>query len=186
LSWGLWHHGYPDRASKSADEARRLADDAVASIVSFAEMWACWTMLFSRRVAEAGDLANALVARATEHRMPMWSGFGLPLQGAVVSQRGDSKAAVEPIREGLSVLAAMGARYFEPFYLALLAEALAWAGEIDDGLNVLAKALVEAEVSGQKGNNAELHRLRGEFEAAAGTQLDRVRSLLPSCSGNGP
>jgi class 3 adenylate cyclase/predicted ATPase len=163
LSWGLWHHGYPDRAGKAADEALRLTDGSVASIVSFAEMWACWTMLFSRRVAEAGDLANALVARATEHRMPMWSGFGLPLQGAVASQRGDSKAAVESIREGLSVLAAMGARYFEPFYLALLAEALAGASKIDDGLNVLAMALKEAEASGQRGNNAELHRLRGEL-----------------------
>jgi predicted ATPase len=163
LSWGLWHHGCPDRASKAAAEACRLADGSVASIVSFAEMWACWTMLFSRRVAEAGDLANALVARAAEHRMPMWSGFGLPLQGAVMARRGNGAAATEHIREGLSVLAAMGARYFEPFYLGLLAEALAGGGEVEVGLEVLAEALARGEVSGQKGNDAELHRLRGDL-----------------------
>jgi predicted ATPase len=146
LSWGLWHHGCPDRASKAAAEARRLADGSVASIVSFAEMWACWTMLFSRRVAEAGDLANALVARAAEHRMPMWSGFGLPLQGAVMARRGNGAAATKHIREGLSVLAAMGARYFEPFYLGLLAEALAGGGEVEVGLEVLAEALARGEV----------------------------------------
>jgi predicted ATPase len=163
LSWGLWHYGYPDRAREAADEALRLAQDSVASIVSFAEMWACWTMLFSRRVAEAEDLAGALVARAAEHRMPMWSGFGLPLQGAVMAQHGNGTAADKHIREGLSVLAAMGARYFEPFYLGLLAEALSVGGEIEEGLKVLAEALVGAEASGQKGNDAELHRLRGDL-----------------------
>jgi predicted ATPase len=78
-------------------------------------------------------------------------------------RRGDGTGAVESIREGLSVLAAIGARYFEPFYLALLGEALAGAGEIDEGLEVLDKALAHAEASGQRGNNAELHRLRGEL-----------------------
>jgi class 3 adenylate cyclase/predicted ATPase len=163
LSWGVWHHGYPDRAIQTAYNALHLAESSVASVVSFAEMWACWTMLFSRRLAEAGDLADALVARANEHRMPMWSGFGLPLRGAVLLRRGDGTGAVESIREGLSVLAAIGARYFEPFYLALLGEALASAGEIDEALEVLDKALAHAEASGQKGNNAELHRLRGEL-----------------------
>jgi hypothetical protein len=71
LSWGVWHHGYPNRAIQAAYNALRLAESSVASVVSFAEMWACWTMLFSRRLAEAGDLADALVARANEHRMPM-------------------------------------------------------------------------------------------------------------------
>jgi predicted ATPase len=57
----------------------------------------------------------------------------------------------------------MGARYFEPFYLGLLAEALAGGGEVEVGLEVLAEALARGEVSGQKGNDAELHRLRGDL-----------------------
>ena len=61
------------------------------------------------------------------------------------------------------MLAAMGARYFEPFYLGLLAEALSVGGDIEEGLKVLAEALVGAEASGQKGNDAELHRLRGDL-----------------------
>jgi len=120
-------------------------------------------MLFSRRLAEAEKLAVALVVRATEHRMPMWSGFGLPLQGAAMARRGNTAGATERIREGLSLLAAMGARYFEPFYLGLLAEALAGAGEVKVGLEILADAMGRAEVSGQKGNDAELHRLRGNL-----------------------
>ena len=46
-------------------------------------------------------------------------------------------------------------------YLALLAEALALAGKIEEGLATLDDALAQAAVSGEKGWNAEIHRLRG-------------------------
>jgi predicted ATPase len=45
----------------------------------------------------------------------------------------------------------------------LLAEALAQTGAIDQALAVLAETLASAQVSGAKGANAELHRLRGDF-----------------------
>jgi predicted ATPase len=44
-----------------------------------------------------------------------------------------------------------------------LAEALGLAGEIEAGLKVIAEALASAEASGARGNDAELHRLRGEL-----------------------
>jgi len=48
-------------------------------------------------------------------------------------------------------------------YLALLAEALALVGKIEEGLATLDDALAQAAVSGEKGYNAEIHRLRGEL-----------------------
>ena len=48
-------------------------------------------------------------------------------------------------------------------YLALLAEALALAGKIEEGLATLDDALATAAVSGAKGWDAEIHRLRGEL-----------------------
>jgi len=47
--------------------------------------------------------------------------------------------------------------------LGLLAEALGLAGDIEAGLEVLAEALASAEASGARGNDAELHRLRGNL-----------------------
>ena len=48
-------------------------------------------------------------------------------------------------------------------YLALLAEALALAGKIEEGLAALDEALAKVAVSGAKGWDAEIHRLRGEL-----------------------
>jgi len=64
----------------------------------------------------------------------------------------------------LATTEATGARV-SPFYLILLAEALALAGKIEEGLATLDDALAKAAVSGVKGYNAEIHRLRGELTA---------------------
>jgi predicted ATPase len=60
---------------------------------------------------------------------------------------------------------ATGTRLNTPLHLALLAEALALAGKIQEGLAALDKALVTAASSGEKGWDAEIHRLRGELTA---------------------
>ena len=53
--------------------------------------------------------------------------------------------------------------YYTPLFLALLAEALALAGKIEEGLAALDDALAKAAVSGERGWGAEIHRLRGEL-----------------------
>jgi predicted ATPase len=60
-------------------------------------------------------------------------------------------------------LEAMGSQLFHPCYFGLLAETLAQAGEIHEGFAVLDEALANSAASGQKGTDAELHRLRGEL-----------------------
>ena len=58
---------------------------------------------------------------------------------------------------------ATGSRLFTPFFLALLAEALALAGNIEEGLAALDDALAKAAISGVRGSNAEIQRLHGEL-----------------------
>jgi predicted ATPase len=67
------------------------------------------------------------------------------------------------IRDGLAASEATGSRVATPFYLALLAEALALAGKIEEALAALDDALAKAAVSGARGWDAEIHRLRGEL-----------------------
>ena len=80
-----------------------------------------------------------------------------------MTQRGPGGAAVERIRDGLAAARAAGSRFHEPMILGLLAEALGLTGEIEAGLELLAEALALAQASGARGNDAELHRLRGEL-----------------------
>jgi predicted ATPase len=58
---------------------------------------------------------------------------------------------------------ATGARSSKPFYLVQLAEALALAGKIEEALAALDDAFATAAVSGARGWEAEIHRLRGEL-----------------------
>jgi predicted ATPase len=52
---------------------------------------------------------------------------------------------------------------YRPISLGMLAETLALSGEIEEGLAVLDEALALAKASGARGNDAELHRLRGDL-----------------------
>jgi predicted ATPase len=63
----------------------------------------------------------------------------------------------------LAAFEATGARSTTPLYRTLLAEALALAGKIEEGLATLDDALAQAAASGEHGSSAEIHRLRGEI-----------------------
>ena len=76
---------------------------------------------------------------------------------------GVQTCALPIFRNGLAATEATGARLTTPFYLTLLAETLAVAGKIEEGLDALDEALAEAAASGVRGSNAEIHRLRGEL-----------------------
>jgi predicted ATPase len=67
------------------------------------------------------------------------------------------------MRCGIAAATASGARVFEPFYLGLAAEALAFSGEVEEGLAELDRALARSTESGERWADAELYRLRGEL-----------------------
>jgi predicted ATPase len=58
---------------------------------------------------------------------------------------------------------ATGTRLHTPLFLTLLTEALALAGKIEEGLAALDDGLAKGPVSGEKGWDADIHRLRGEL-----------------------
>ncbi len=164
LSIALWHCGYPDQATSFAREALRYAKEAVhAHTLAYALFFGAMTATFQRRAAEVEERANESIALSNEQGFALWLGRCQVLQGWTMARAGHGRAAVERIREGLSAVAATGSGLWEPFLLGLLAEALALAGEIEEGLLVLAQALAAADASGQIGANAELHRLKGDL-----------------------
>ena len=162
-AWGLWHRGYPDQASEVAQEVLRYARRQYAHpyhTLGLALHMIALIAIAARRVSEAEKVGNELVALGSEHGFPTVSGTGLIVQGWALAQRGQNGAAAENIRKGIA-LARLHS--YEPIFLGLLAEALALTGEIEEGLAVLAEALTMAQASGARGNDAELHRLRGDL-----------------------
>ncbi len=67
------------------------------------------------------------------------------------------------MRQSLAALRAIGAELGRTYLLALLAEAYGKAGQVEEGLNVLAEALAAANKTGERYYEAELYRLKGEL-----------------------
>jgi predicted ATPase len=103
------------------------------------------------------------VALASEHGFALWAAYGRVLQGWAEAQKGEATTGIASIRAGVAAAETIGHRLHTPFCLTLLAEALALAGKIEEGLAALDDALAKAAVSGAKGWDAEIHRLRGEL-----------------------
>jgi predicted ATPase len=166
LSWALWHRGYPDQSARAADRALALSRQlGHAHTLAHALCFAGMAAVFARDVATVHARSNDCVAIASEHGFPLLAAFGRILQGWADAQKGEATTGIGRIRDGLAAAEATGVRLHTPLFLTLLAEALALAGKIEEGLAALDDALAQAAVSGERGWDAEIHRLRGELTA---------------------
>jgi class 3 adenylate cyclase/predicted ATPase len=177
-SWAFWHCGYPDQASKVADQAVRQAKQSGhAHTLNFALFWSSATTTLIRRPAEVETLAGEGIELADRHGFPLWATLGQIYQCWARAQRSEAPANVEPFRAGLTRVKAMGTRLLEPFYLGLQADVCAMVGQFAEGLAELDEAFAVSAETGQIGFDAELHRLRGDL-------LLRIPERGPSESEN--
>ncbi len=164
LSLALWHRGYPDRSARAADRALALSRQlGHAHTLAHALWFAGLAAVFARDVATVYAHGNDCVAVASEHGFAYWAAQGRILQGWADAQEGEATTGIARIRDGLAAREASGSRVLTPFFLNLLAEALALAGKIEEGLAALDDALAQLAVSGARSWDAEIHRLRGEL-----------------------
>jgi predicted ATPase len=166
LSWALWHRGYPDQSAQAADRALALSRQlGHAHTLANALFLAGVAAVFARDVPTVHARSNNCAALASEHGFSLWAARGRVLQGWADTQQGEATTGIARIRDNLAAAESTGARGTTPLFLTLLAEALALTGKIEEGLAALDDALAQAAVSGVKGYNAEIHRLRGELTA---------------------
>ena len=90
-------------------------------------------------------------------------GLGSDSPGLGRRQQGEAATGIARIRDRLAAYGTTGARLTTPLFLTLLAEALALAGKIEEGLPTLDDALAKATASGERGWDAEVHRLHSEL-----------------------
>jgi len=107
--------------------------------------------------------AEALLALATAHEFPLWRGFATCWRGWALAMTGQSQVGITLLREGTAALLATGEMAARPICLILLAEAAGQAGQVREGLRLLAEALTVCEASGWGDMVAEAYRLQGEL-----------------------
>ncbi|HWB13748.1 MAG TPA: protein kinase [Pirellulales bacterium] len=160
----LWLLGYPDQAAQCSRDAVALGEELrhpntrVLSLYFAAMLKQC-----RREGAAIEGNAEAITAIATEHGLSFWLAASLVMQGCALVEKGVWAGGIAQLRQGMAAWMATNGATHRTYHLALLADALARAGEIEEGLGVLAEALALMHDTGEGFHGAELHRLQGEL-----------------------
>lgn len=183
----LWLLGYPDQALKSMEATLTLAQD-ISDPFSQAFAFASAAVLHQRRreARAAGHWAESLMTLSAEHGFPFRGATAMIYQGWALAEQGEGEAGVRHIQQGLAAVAATGAELARPYYLALLAEAQAKAGQVEKGLLTLAEALAIATKNDDRFYEAELYRLKGQLTLQKEARGWRLETSATSPQASSP
>jgi predicted ATPase len=160
----LWLLGYPDQALQRSHEALTLAQEVAHPFsLAYALWFAAWLHQDRREWPLVQARADAVITLAAEQGFAHWWALGTMLRGWARTMQGQGKEGLAQIRQGLAAWQTTGARGGGPGFLAGLAEAYGKGGQTEEGLRVLAEALALVNAGGERRNEAELYRLKGEL-----------------------
>jgi predicted ATPase len=164
LALDLWLLGYPDQALARSQDALALAQTLSSPAVMAPALTFAAELYLQRREAQrARELAESVVALATELGFPHWISYGTILSGWALADEGRTAEGIERIKEGLAAYGATGAELWRPHFLSLLAEAYGRAGQAEAGLGVVDEALAVVDRTEERVYEADLHRLKGDL-----------------------
>jgi predicted ATPase len=156
--------GSPDQSLQQGYEALTLAQGLTHPYsLSHALSFAAWLHQFRGEGPRAQELAEAAVTLSTEQGFTYYVAMGMILRGAALAEQGQAEEGVAQMRQGLRAAQAQGAALSRPHYLALLARAYGKGGHAEEGLRVLAEALMLVHTTAEHWWEAELYRLKGEL-----------------------
>jgi class 3 adenylate cyclase/predicted ATPase len=164
VAWALWCLGYPAQAVQRSQEALALAQTlAHPQSLVFAQYFAAFLHHRRREAPEVQMQVDALLPLATAQEFPLYVGLGTCLRGWAAAVQGESMAGLAQMHQGMAAVLATGQTLTQPLCLVLLAEAAGHAGQVEEGLHLLAEALAALEASGRGDLLAEAYRLQGEL-----------------------
>ena len=153
------------------DEARAHAEKAIAHAtrldhpysLTVAHAYAALTHQLRNDVTAVRSCAETLTSLCERHGFTYYSEWALIFLGWVACHEGRYSDGLALIETGLERLDALRAQARRPYYLSLLAEGYAAAGQTDRALQHLDRALSIADRQGDAWWLAELVRMKGEL-----------------------
>lgn len=177
LAWVFWYMGSPSQALEQAHAALTVArkfSDPFSMALGL--VFAAVTHQCRHEPILTRECADAAIALSTEHGFPFWRAWGTILHGWALAEQGSHKEGLGQMQLGLAAYQATGANLARPYFLALLAQTHANAGQVQTALDVLAESFVIAASTGERYYEAELHRLRGDLLL----QLPNAQAQVPA------
>ena len=163
----LAHLGHIDQARSCVDEtAARVREHSFGA--AFVSVHAGWVECVANSPHAARRHAEQAITLASEHRYPLWLGWGTIYRGWSLTMLGQPEEGLTWLRKGLSACRTPENAASVPFALILLTTAYLKLGRTDEALQCLAEAAQIIETSDERFYEAELQRLRGEVLNAIG------------------
>lgn len=173
----LWYLGYPDQAVKRIQEVVKLAQELAHPLSLVQAHHSAAVVYLNRREAHAvQEYAEAEIALAIEQGFRQFWAYGTIRRGWALVQQGQGEEGLTQLHEGLAALRATGAQMTQALFLATLAEAYGTVGRTEEGLAVLTEALEIIDKMGDRVNEAELYRLKGQLTLQSKTSLGQVKT----------
>ena len=152
-------------------QARRMGEEGLARAVASGHMLTTVFGYFQyallhvarRDAATTAPLAEAVMRLAREHGMQLYRAYGDFLQPWAQWRLGEREGGLAAMRRGIAACRDMGNLIFTTLLETVLAEAEAEAGEIEAALACIDHAVALTERTGQRWNEADTHRVRGEI-----------------------
>jgi class 3 adenylate cyclase/tetratricopeptide (TPR) repeat protein/ribosomal protein L40E len=163
-AWNIWFLGYPDRALERVTLATDIANKSGSKVVlELVLNLAKYPLALRREFAPMREVTEAALALSIESGTvtrkalcEMWLGWADALAG-------DLDGGIARMRRSLSEHRAAGSELISDYVLALIATALGEMGRFEEALRTIDESFQIIERTGQRMNEAEVHRLKGEL-----------------------
>lgn len=162
----VWCLGYPEQALAQLDASQKMGEERRHPFSQVVSLHFGGILYQQRRETEKVDrCATELSAICKEHGFSVWAPTGKIMKGWVLQQNSDDphEEGLTLIREGIAEWKANRSRVLLPVYLGMLADAYGQGGKLPEGLQTIEEAFEAAAESGERTNEAELNRLKGEL-----------------------
>jgi class 3 adenylate cyclase/predicted ATPase len=157
--------GHRDAARADADYALRDAREfGHAPTIMVALFWGSLTHIQSGNYACANAQLGELVVLADEKGTPFWRTLGRSAQGCVLALGGESWNAIASIASSIAAYRSTGSSHWIPLCLSSLAWTYAQIDHFDDARRCIHEAMAAVETTGERWNEADIHRIAGEIE----------------------
>jgi DNA-binding winged helix-turn-helix (wHTH) protein/tetratricopeptide (TPR) repeat protein len=181
----LWFLGQSDQSLKWMQEAlARAREFSEPMNLAHALIFAAILHQYRREDEMVEELAAAAAAVSSEHGLVMYQAMATAMRAWAQIKQGRAREAIEQMQSALVALRTIGTELFRPHFLALLAEGLHQAREIEEGLRVLEEAMELA--NGVPYYQAELYRLKGELLREQSTRQGSVPTTTGSKASTEP
>ncbi|HEX8995216.1 MAG TPA: BTAD domain-containing putative transcriptional regulator [Ktedonobacterales bacterium] len=178
-SHALWLLGYPQQALDCGLEAIRMVREA-GQPFNQALASTYLSLLQQLRASESAAQTHAeqALALASAYQAPYYRNWAHIMTCYAQALRAPDANGITRMRDAIAIFSESGAHLRLPYYLALLTQLYLKAGQPQEGLVCVERALAQARRHNERLWDAELHRLRGEALSLSGAEIADVEAAL--------